>query len=254
MLLVDPRVGSGPLLHLFTALHIPTELTKLTFADFAFLGLGEGEVPVPVGIERKTLSDFLQSMYNGRLPGHQLPGMLACYQDVYLVIEGLWRVDVKTGRVLVPYGKKKGKVQWGDLETGKAYGVTYSELEGMFITLEQKGGVRLRLTGGQQATARFIASVYRWWTQKDWSQHRSHLRFRSEQADRALLTKPTLCREWAARLPGVGWTKSEAVANYFGSCAAMVAATEQEWVQIKGIGMPMAKRIVEAIHVAGWSS
>jgi ERCC4-type nuclease len=253
VLLIDPRAGSGPLLHLFQALHVPTELTKLAFADFAFLGVGEGEVPVPVGIERKTIQDFLASMYNGRLPGHQLPGMLACYQDIYLVIEGLWRVDVKTNRVLVPQGKKKGKVVWGDLETGKAYGVTYGELEGMFITLEERGGVRLRLTGHQHATARFVACLYRWWTQKPWSHHRSHLRFHSATADEALLTKPTLCRVMAAQLPGVGMQRSGAVAEHFGSVAAMAQASEEEWLQIEGIGSVLAKRIVEAIQIAGWT-
>lgn len=251
--LVDPRAGSGPLLGMIKAHHVPVEQAKLSFADFAFLGRGDHEEPVPVGVERKTLDDFIKSMHDGRLPGHQLPGMLGCYQDVWLVVEGIWREDEETGHVLVPAGKKKGKAVWKDLATGKAHALMAGELEGMMLTLQLKGGVRLKEVKNQKATARFVARLYKWYTNKEWAGHRSHLKFHTEQADRALLTKPTLCREIAARLPGIGWVKSDEVAKRFGSVAAMVNAEDREWAEIKGIGKPMASKIVEAIQVANWT-
>ena len=256
-LLVDPRAGSGQFLPLFKALHLPTELCTLHSGDFAFLGLGEGDCPVPVGIERKTLSDFLASMYNGRLPGHQIPKMLQAYQDIWLVIEGIYRIG-KDGHVLVPLGTKpllgvgkgKGKkMVWVDLPQP----VMYRELEAMILTLEMKAGVRTRQTGGMMGTAKFVAALRSWWITKNWEGHRSHLRFHSETADNALLVKPSLCRVMASTLPGIGWVKSGAIAERFGSVAAMVAADEKRWEEIDGVGKILAKRIVEAVQVAGWT-
>lgn len=247
-LLVDPRAGSGEMQgYLKDHLHLPAEHSPLAFADFAFLGHGEDDSPVSIGIERKALPDFVTSMYDGRLPGHQLPGLLSNYQEVWIVVEGLWSASPKTGHVTVPKGKK-----WVDFEVGQK-AVMARELESMLLTLEMKGGCRVRLTRGKRETCLFLAALYHWWVDVGEGQHRSHLRFRTVTADQALLHTPSVCRKIAAQLPGVGWTRSGAIAQSFGSVAAMVAADEKRWQEIEGVGKVLAKRIVEAIQVAGWT-
>ena len=256
MIRVAKDKGSIELLPLLQKLGAPVEKANLHFADFAFQGEGTDGEPIPIGVERKTLSDFVSSILNGRLPGHQLPGMLKCYQEIWIVLEGEWRISTYTGHVQVVKWAKtlSGKPirKWVDIETGLAYALGYQELEGMMLTLELKGGVRLRRTRDQEETCRFLLALFHWWTDKSLSAHRSHLRFHSAFADKALLVKPSLCRRVAAELPGIGFSKSGPVAEHFGSVAAMAEACEQEWEQIPGIGSGIARRVVEAINVAGW--
>lgn len=257
MLLVDKRIGSGELAEYLGHLKIPVLLTTLAFGDLALMGNGPGGEPTPIGIERKALKDFVTSMLDGRLPGHQLPGLLAEYRETWIVVEGSWRIDHQTGFVLVPgYSKKfihggsnKGHKTWKMLETSTDHGLPYRDLEAMFLTLELKGGVRLRHTFSKVETCRFAAALYRWWTEKTFEQHRSHLRFHSEHADKALLIKPSPCRRLAACLPGIGWEKSGAVAGHFGhDPLKMTLATAQDWQTIPGIGKTLADRVVRILQ------
>lgn len=251
--LIDYRHGSGELSAYLAMLGLPvqTPLPTLAFGDMCFLGQGADECPIPIGVERKALSDFVSSVRSGRLAGHQLTGLLNSYKETWIVVEGDWRIAETTGHVQTLQWVKKGKKQWVDLDTHTEHALMYQELEAMFLTLEMKGGMRFRFTRDKMQTCRFLAGLYHWWTDKEWKAHRSHLKFHSQFADKNLLTPPTLCREWAARLPGVGYEKSALVADHFGSCATMVTAPEAEWVKIKGIGKKIAEEIQRVIWVAG---
>ena len=52
----------------------------------------------------------------------------------------------------------------------------------------------------------------------------------------------------AAILPGVGNNRSKVVESYFKSLKAMVNATEDEWLQIDGIGKTIARNVVEEMN------
>lgn len=257
MIRVAKDKGSIELLPGLQQLGVAAEKANLHFADFAFQGEGTDGEPIPIGVERKTLSDFVASILNGRLPGHQLPGMLKCYQEIWIVLEGDWRISTHTGHVQTVQWQwstphKVHKKKWVDVETGLAHALHSQELESMILTLELRGGVRVRRTRDQEETCRFLKTLYHWWTDKSFAQHRSHLKFHSQFADQSLLVKPSLCREWAARLPGIGYEKSGKVAAYFGTATAMASCLdEKEWAKIDGVGSVLARRIVEKLVVAG---
>ena len=153
MMYVDRRIGSAEFAKFLAELNLPIAVTTLTYGDFAFQGIGDAGVPVPIGIERKTIEDFTASMWSGRLPGHQLPGLLACYDDVWIVLEGVWRTDYTTGAVQVPRGKRNA---WRTIEAGPQV-LTQKGLEAMMLTLELRGGVRFRHTRSKVETGRFLA-------------------------------------------------------------------------------------------------
>src|SRR5258707_476668 len=248
MVYVDKRTGSGELSNYLEMIKVPIEKTMMAFGDFAFLGRGEGEMPVPVGIERKALPDWISSFYTGRFSGHQLPGLLKSYQVIYVVIEGVWKMDLQTGLVVVPKTLKGGKKAWLPIEANGNVGLLYNDLEQMLATFEQKGGVQSWSTNSVPETCRFIKAQYRWWTDKAFDEHKSHLRFHTQFADKALAIPPTICRQVAAVLPGIGWTKSLAVATHFeNDTERMCFATTAEWAQIKGVGIPMAVKIKAAL-------
>jgi ERCC4-type nuclease len=245
MMYVDRRIGSVEFATLLGDLNLPIAVTTLTYGDFAFQGIGDAGVPVPIGIERKTIEDFTASMWSGRLPGHQLPGLLACYDDVWIVLEGVWRTDYNTGAVQVPRGKRNA---WRTIEAGPQV-LTQKGLEAMMLTLELRGGVRFRHTRSKVETGRFLASLYRWWMEGAGAAgHHSHLRLSSTRADKALLHTPSLCRVMAAQLPSIGWGKSGPVARAFKTTETMVNAGVDEWMAIDGIGQGIALKVWQAIR------
>lgn len=240
-LLVDSRVGSAEFAKMLAQLHIPVDVTHLEYGDFAFLGRGEGDVPVPVGVERKALPDFVSSVRTGRM-ADQVRGMHACYQAIWVVVEGVWRPDPHGPSVLVPKG-----TSWVPFTVGNQV-VTYRELEGMFLTHELRAGVHLRRVHSKLDLGKFIGALYHYWTDKGYEQHRSHLAFKTGVTDKALLVPPSLTRQVAACLPGIGWTRSGTVSEHFGSVVQMVTAPVEEWLTIDGVGKIGAKKIVAALN------
>jgi len=240
MMFLDSRVGSKDLLDPMRRFGIPVELTTLDYGDATWLGKGP-DGPLPVGVELKTIGDLLSSLVSGRLTGHQIPGMVQQYHQVWLVVEGMVKPDRETGELQQFRGSG-----WRPIELGRRR-FTYHDFSAFLATLETKAGVHVRQTEGRWETACLLASLYRWW-QKDWESHRGHLAFEPVLRDTALLSQPSLLRRLAKELPGVGWTKSAEVEAHFKTVDRMTSATEADWVQIKGIGKTLAGKIVAMLH------
>ena len=167
MMFLDSRVGSKDLLDPMRRFGIPVELTTLDYGDATWLGKGP-DGPLPVGVELKTIGDLLSSLVSGRLTGHQIPGMVQQYHQVWLVVEGMVKPDRETGELQQFRGSG-----WRPIELGRRR-FTYHDFSAFLATLETKAGVHVRQTEGRWETACLLASLYRWW-QKDWESHRGHL-------------------------------------------------------------------------------
>ncbi len=241
MITLDNRVGSKDLLK-----YMPkgrAKLGHLEYGDAAFLGNGPNEEPIPVGIELKRLLDLLSSMVTGRLSGHQLPGMQACYRVRYLIVEGIWRPNPQSGLLEYPRGKV-----WLPVELGNRTFMA-REVEGFLNTQDVIGGMHIRVTNSARQTAQVILNLYHWWTDKSWEEHRSHLAFdESDTLSTALLTKPKLLRRMAKELPGIGWKKSQAVEAHFENVVEMVNADVGEWEKIAGVSKGIGEKVVAEMN------
>jgi len=242
MILVDRRVGSADLHPLLKAAGFPSRITTLKYGDASFFGRGADDLPVPVGIERKRLSDLLSSITSRRLVGHQLPGLVSSYERVYLLVEGVYRPAAD------------GLLE--ELRRGGWYPtrcrITYQQMEGFLITLRERSAIRVHRTSSARETALFLGHLFAWW-QKPWSKHSAHLSLPEAADDRnpadpVLLCRPTLLRKMAAVLPGVGWRRSLLVAREFQSIAAMLSAPEAAWRGIQGIPPAIGSRVFRALH------
>jgi len=242
MLQLDNRVGSGDLTTYFTAWKVPHQLTRLEFADVAFIGNGPGAMDIPIGVEIKKVHDVLACISDGRFAGHQLPGLVEHYARTWLVIEGAYTVDYTTGLLVHRRGKRVMPVSIGTRQ------FMYRDLSNWITTIETKTPVRVRRTSGRVETARFCADLYSWWTNKTWDEHRSHLAFDEPLPDRGLLVRPTLARRVAKELTGIGWTKSAAVAKKFRTVMGMCMASEQDWREVEGVGKTLAHKIVQELE------
>lgn len=232
LILIDRREGSADLTK-----HIPNSvLVELDFGDASFTGNGP-DGPVEIGVERKRIGDLINSIMSGRLSGHQIPGMLETYYRAYLIIEGLCKENPHTGVVEVRRG-----IEWKEIRTGTRT-MRVRDIFLYLTTLEIMTGVIVRKTTGIKGTAAQITWLSDWWGKK-WEEHKGHLAIYKQPPPAALLKKPSVLRMMAAELPSIKWKRSLAVAEYFGSIKAMVNSTEEQWLEIEGIGKATAKAVM----------
>ena len=234
-LIVDRRIGSAELAPVLKTLGARVVIDTLPAADVAWKGLGPSGV-CWVGVERKKVSEMLGAMGgNSRFASKQLPRLFDTYHYPWLLIEGVY----KCGRAgeLISYGASGFSRQ--------RHG--YCEFEHFLMTLEQKAGIRIVNTGGFQETCYWIHALYTWW-QKRWADHKSAYRIEEVTPDAAVMQKQSLTRRWAAQLDDVYWVRSQAVDRAFPNALAMAQASEQDWLDIDGIGQKRARRIYRAIR------
>ena len=240
MILVDDRVGSRDIAGYLRTWGVPHELTRLDYGDAAFEGNGP-DGPLYVGVEIKAVRDALNCMTDGRFAGHQLPGLVRAYDRAWLVVEGFWYPRFADGVLLSGKPGRREPVALGRRQ------FMYRDLANWITSMEVSAGIRGFRTSDRIETARFIACLASWWG-KDWSDHHAHLAFDRSGPDVALLVKPGIVRRVAAELPGVGWKKSGSVSARFKSVQELVAASQEDWAEIPGIGDVMAQRIYESLR------
>ncbi len=248
LITVDSRVGSAEVFpHFRSGI---AKLGHLEFADFAFTGRGPLGVPVPIGVERKRIPDLVQSMKTGRLAEHQLPGLLEHYGEVWVIVEGRYRANPKTG-ILQIYQKRrnvlgldvrKTRTAARDLIAGTEV-VTESAVEGYMITLSTQAAVRVMKTDGPKETARFVERLWNWWA-KPWEGHRSLAAMHEIQ----LRKNATPVERVAAVIPGVGPLRARKVADRFATVHEMVGAKPADWLGIDGIGKGTLKSVEEFLR------
>ena len=222
-MLVDNRAGSKELVVPLKKLGLPAELATLEFGDVAFEGRGEGGKVVSIGIEFKQISELVQSLRTNRLVGYQLPGMAAHFDFSWLLIEGIWRSDRSGGLV-----ELRGK-RWVPVR-GR---MSAMELEERLLTLILKGGIHVRFANTRPDSLRALGALYRWFTDRDWANHASHIALYQPTA----MLEISDFRRTVSTFPGVGLRTSLAVELRFrGNLTRAILASEEEWANIVLIG------------------
>lgn len=257
MILVDKAVGSFELQSLIQRQGIRCEKAALDAADACFEGMGpEGQVLI--GVERKKVQEALDCIDTGRLGGFQLPKMRRMYRFRFVLIEGTWRPNVKTGFLERMIVKPDGKVWWTD-ELGGGGKAMYHKLRRYLFSVTM-AGAHVLYTQDILHTAFDITELYHWF-QKPWHKHESMNQMYSgkawdtqvKQSEELVMIptidrRPSLVRQWAADINGVGVKLSADAERVFKTPLALATADETEWMDVPGIGMKMAADIVRQIH------
>ena len=237
MLLVDDRMGSKHLVSYLGAIlgKENVALEHLAFGDIAWAGKADTKW-VKCGVEIKSVDEIVGEFANPRFIGHQLPGMLKAYDWNWLLVQGMYRPNPKTGLM----EKKAGK-EWKPLRPITKYGAFWTLLN----TIDLKAGIRVHQSDGVTKTAHWLAAMYRWW-QSGWDHHSSHQRIYT-RPPKVTIKEPTTLMRIAAQLPGIGWDRAEAVDTHFKAVGALLRASEEDWRAVPGIGKKTAQRAVELL-------
>lgn len=258
MILVDSAKGSWELQSLLQRQGIQTDKASLPYADACFEGNGPDGM-VGIGVERKRIQDMLDCIDDGRYTGHQRVGMAHMYRFNFLILEGYWRPDTRSGLLLFGIPKPDGKMFWAD-KSPRGQRVMYRKLRRYLISVSLARVVVL-YTRDIAHTAYDIAELYHWW-QKQWRDHKAllamHLGSFAEYDGRTdeLMTvptldrKPSLVRRWAAELSGIGVVKSGEAERIFRTPNALANSDETDWVKIDGVGAGTAQSVVA--EIMGW--
>lgn len=233
MMKIDDRIGSVELARYFSN----PEITRLPFADFAFIGEGP-DGPCEIGVERKTLSDLASGMTSGRFSGNQLEGLLNTYYQTYLIVEGVYKCG-KNHELLVPRA-----ASWVCLKLG-GQRYTHPQITKYLNTIAVTTPIIIWHTRSPRHTADTIKALYGWW-QKDWDGHHAHQHAYINPA--VTITGHSPLRRLATQLDGVGWERAKAISEHVPSIAHLCALGEKDLRMIPGIGKVIARRIVEQLH------
>ncbi len=238
MIFVDKAVGSASLIPLLREKGLVVEPAHLEWADVEFVGKGVKDEQVLIGIEMKRLSELTGDWE--RLAGEQVPKMTFNYAHRYLVYEGEWQQN-KKGVLFQRTGRMSFKPLHGDANA--------SRLRKKLLTLEMCAGMHVHHVSGHGRkgswsveAVRYIHDLYRWWTDDNLEEHSSHIVMYEPLHH---YSTPSILRRAAAVLPGIGITRSKAVEDHFKSIRAMVNASEKQWMEIEGVGIKLARKLVE---------
>lgn len=247
MVTIDPRAGSGELAKYFDRVFVPYQLKEQQFGDFSFEGhCARG--PGMIGIERKTIPDMLACMVSARFVGKQLPGMLECYEQSYLVVEGITRPHPTEGILQIGTENQQGGIRWVNCNVFTRYPMKWRAFDGFLTTLEHSK-LKVRRTDNQMMTVNTIASLYHWYRDKKWSEHDSLRGLYSEPYKYfSLEDKSSIVRRVAKEFQGIGVDKSLSVHMKFPTVWDMITALREDWLSIPGIGDTIADSVQKEIH------
>lgn len=252
-ILIDPREGSKKFIKLFE--EDERDIVRLDGGDFAFTGNGPDDTTWLFGIEHKQISDLVACIQNNRFLGTQLPEMVKLYDVMFLVVEGYYKADPHTGRLVQSFGKGNGY----------SYGISFSAFDnyltavGTYSSLMGKPCI-VKRTANIRESEQVIRDAYHYF-QKPWDEHKifgrpDFTKLQSISEDLEILrvepgseNYPTkILRQSLLQIKGFSWRIAGLATDQFGTLEKALQATRKDWEQVDGVGRTLAERAYHALH------
>ncbi len=208
--IADHRESSSNVIREIYKLDLDVEMQQLDVGDFI---LSER-----VGVERKTVGDFLSSLIDGRLL-EQTKNLSETFERPLLILEG---EGLYTERGIHP-----------------------NAIRGALSCITIDYNIPILSTKSEKETAKIIASI----VEREQEEEESEVPIRGE---RKSLTLNELQRFVVEGLPGVSAVLTKRLLSHFESVKNVMTASEEDLKQVHGIGDEKAKeirRILEAEYV-----
>lgn len=207
--IADHREASSNVIREIYRLDIEVEMKQLDVGDFI---LSER-----VGVERKTVRDFLQSLIDGRLL-EQSKNLAETFERPLLILEGNGLYSER--------------------------GIHPNAIRGALACITVDYQVPIISTEDEKATAKIIASI----VSREQEGEDREVPIRGE---RKSLTLSELQRFVVEGLPGVSAVLAKRLLEHFGSVERLMKAPEGELKEVHGIGKEKSReirRVLEAIY------
>jgi Fanconi anemia group M protein len=189
------------------AKHCEIRKKQLSVADY--------QISERVGVERKTISDFLQSIIDGRL-FQQLNEMKKTFSCPVLLIEGT--DDIFELRNIHP-----------------------NAIRGALATIATDMKIPILWTKSQLETAKLLYAM----AKREQLQLRHGIALRNKPTFRSMNQEQEFL---VSGLPKVSGVLAKRLLKHFGSPSRIFTASEDELMQVEGIGKILAKRIRKVLN------
>ena len=232
MIIIDSNQESmTPELKQYIEKEIPVLVSPLDTGDMMFVGKMNGE-PVKVGMEiKKTPSDLMGSLRDGRLMT-QLPRLTEEFDMSYLLFVG--------ENIKVDFNE--GKVQERFHQSWKTSAFSYHYLNSILTRYEASGG-RIRTFENMEHLAVFVFSTFRWWTKETHTEEVFYKK-RHKFLDWKLMDAPLI--EIYERM-GIGVKRATVLAKKFPTMMDLVLADEEELNLLPNFGKKTVSKMMTFI-------
>lgn len=205
-IIVDHRESRSPVMRFFTQKDVLVEPQQLDVGDYI--------VSPRIGVERKTVDDFLNSLIEGKL-FVQMKNLRATYARPLLLIEGEGLLTKRN--------------------------ISHNAIFGSFAAIMVDFGIPIITTHTPQETADFLAVM----AQREQKEGDRTVSVRGEKTARTISEQQQFLVEG---LPNVSAVLAQRLLQHFGSIRSLANASEEELCQINGIGKNIAADILKILH------
>ena len=205
-IIVDHRESRSPVMRFLTQKDVLVEPQQLDVGDYI--------ISSRIGVERKTVDDFLGSLIEGKL-FVQMKNLRATYSRPLLLIEGEGLLTKRN--------------------------MSHNAIFGSIAAIIVDFGIPIITTQTAQETADFLAVM----AQREQKEGDRAVAIRGEKTARTVSEQQQFLIEG---LPNVSAVLAQRLLQHFGSIRALANATEEELCKISGIGKNIAGDILKILN------
>jgi Fanconi anemia group M protein len=205
-IIVDHRESRSPVMRFLTQKDVLVEPQQLDVGDYI--------ISSRIGVERKTVDDFLGSLIEGKL-FVQMKNLRATYSRPLLLIEGEGLLTKRN--------------------------MSHNAIFGSIAAIIVDFGIPIITTQTAQETADFLAVM----AQREQKEGDRAVAIRGEKTARTVSEQQQFLVEG---LPNVSAVLAQRLLQHFGSIRALANATEEELCKISGIGKNIAGDILKILN------
>lgn len=205
-IIVDHRESRSPVMRFLSQKDIIVEPQQLDVGDYVLSSR--------IGIERKTVDDFLNSLIDGKL-FVQMKNLRAAYSRPLLIVEGDGLLTKRN--------------------------ISHNAIFGSFVSIIVDFGIPIITTHSSQETADFLTVM----AQREQRIGNKTVAIRGEKTARSIAEQQQFLVEG---LPNVSSVLAQRLLQHFGSIRALANASEEDLCQIQGIGINIASDILKILN------
>ena len=201
-IIVDQREFRSPVARFLSSKNIKVESVQLDVGDYILSSR--------IGVERKTVDDFLESMISGHLFA-QVKRLREAYSRPILIIEGEKLLTKRN--------------------------ISHNAIFGCFVSIIVDFGIPIITTSNEQETADFLSVM----AAREQREEKKEVAIRGKKWVMSLKENQQFLLEG---LPNVSAVLAKRLLDHFGSIRSIVNASEEELTQVPGIGKKTASDII----------